>query len=145
MDIMIQSNNLFYKKQKDSSLVVLLKDINAPEVVRVNQSLGLLSLNNLVQDFEIIILEFNSLEVGFDTRRSNTLGNNRVTALKTPRNENLCRRNIVLFSNLEDILILEQGRISTAERRVGSNYSINDELCVALYHLPNYEYLPRMP
>lgn len=130
-------NNLVYftKKHTYNNLVVLLKDIDTPEVERVNQSLGLLTLDNLVQDLEIFVLELDSLEVGLNARGSNTLGNNRVAALKTPRNKDLSRRHIVLFSNLEDLFILEQGRISTTERRVGSNCLYKyGELCVALCH-----------
>lgn len=139
--IIQRTNNLFYKKRY---LVVFLKDIDTPEVVRINQSLGFSSLNNLVQGFKIIILEFNSLKVRFNTRRSDTLGDNRVSTLKTPRNEDLSRRNIVLFSNLDNIFVLEQRRISTTKRRISSNYR-KKELMMCCVLQENDKYLPRIP
>ena len=79
---------------------MFIKDSYTPEVIGVNQSLLLLRMHNLVQSLEIIITKINNLKVSLDSRGSDRLGNDRVTTLGTPRDEDLSRRDLVLFGNL---------------------------------------------
>jgi hypothetical protein len=80
---------------------VFIKDINTPERERIYQSLRLLSIDELVQGLKVFILKINNLEIRFDTRRCDTLGDNSVISLDAPADQNLSRIGVVLFSELD--------------------------------------------
>jgi hypothetical protein len=80
---------------------VFTKDINAPEVERINKSLDFLLLCNVVQSLKVFLLQFNILEVGDDTRFSNRLGNDNITTVDTPRDKDLSSSGVVFFSNFK--------------------------------------------
>lgn len=76
-----------------------------------------------VQGLEIIFVENQAvdLEVGFDAGLGNRLGDDGVSMLETPGEENLLDGSAVLFGDASESLIFDQRRVGGAEDGVGGD------------------------
>lgn len=91
----------------------LVEDVDGPSGlignIRNVESSSLL-LSNLLDLLEILLGQFNLLEVLLDARGGNRLGNDRVTAHLSPGENNLCRGSANSAGNFLDGIVLNEKR-----------------------------------